>query len=281
MRKALASAPLVLLLVLPPSLAAAGGVELSGFTGYTFPFYSQTFSYGPGPISVPIEGVSITQNGAFELKTSGGLSLGGSLTLYPAETFGIELRLDSASVDLQPQNAVFDVKVTLPAPASPVQETITLEDGTGEISAPHPFSINLKLRSSGRTKLFASGGVSRMGDLNLAISQTVAIGVTVVNLQTSNLEIGTIGLRATGTPGHHWGGNLGLGLQLPLGEHGGLVLEGRGFYFPKQTIEWEPVIDTPLGPLESELLNRVLNSLAPVEFKPWWVQATIGVSYRF
>jgi hypothetical protein len=278
MRKALAS--LVALLAIP-SLAAAGGVELSGFAGYTFPFYSQTFSYGPGPISVPIDGVSITQSGAFEMKASGGLALGGALTLYPAETFGIELRLDSASIDLTPQNATFDVKVTLPAPANGVQETLTLADGTGELSAPHPFSINLKLRTSGKTKLFASGGASRMGDLNLAISQTVAIGVSVVNLVTGNLEIGTIGLRATGQPGSSWGGNLGFGLQFPLGEHGGLVLEGRGFYFGKQTIEWEPVIDTPLGPVQSELLNRTLDSLAPVEFKPWWVQATIGVSYRF
>ena len=278
MRKALAS--LVVLLAIP-SLARAGGVELSGFAGYTFPFYSQTFAYGPGPVSVPITGVSIQQSGQFDLTASGGLAAGGALTLYPAEGIGFEIRYDRASIDLKPGAATFDVNMTLPAGLDPVKTSLTLDEGTGELSTSAPLSLNLKLRTTGSTKLFASGGLSRLGALDLTLSLPVAIGVTAINLQTGNLEIGTIELRAKGTPDSSWGGNLGVGVQIPLGEHGGLVLEGRGFYFPKQTYEWEPVIDTPLGAVPSELLNRVLDSLDPVEFKPWWVQATIGVSYRF
>jgi len=51
--------------------------------------------------------------------------------------------------------------------------------------------------------------------------------------------------------------------------------------FPKRTAEWQGVIESPLTPLEQELLNRTLSSLPSVEIQPWWVQATIGISYRF
>lgn len=281
MRNALAS--LAVLLAVPP-LAAAGSVEVSAFAGYTFPFYSQTFNYDPGPIDVPLPGVSIQQSGVFQVKASGSSVLGGAVTLYPAEVIGLELRLDSASISVQPQNASFDVNVTLPSPLAPVQSNLTLSQGTVDLGRAQPFSLNLKLRTPGRARLFASGGISRLGELNFSAQQTVAIGVTAVNLQTGNLEIGTIGLRATRTTtqmGSSWGGNLGVGLQLPLGEHGGLVLEGRGFYFAKQTIDWQPVIDTPLDAIASQLLQRVLERLPPIEFKPWWVQVTVGVSYRF
>lgn len=279
MRKALA--PLVVLLAIP-SLAAAGGVELAGFAGYTFPFYSQTFNYDPGPITVPIPGVAIQQSGAFQLNASGGLAAGGSLTLYPAEAIGIEFRIDSASVKVESQPATFDVNVTLPAPLDPLKSQLVLDAGTVELNSGKPLSLNLKLRTTGSTKLFASGGVSKLGDMAFSLRQPLAIGVTVVNLVTQNLEIPTIELKATPTStGSSWGGNLGIGVQIPLGEHGGLLLEARGFYFPTQTIDWEPVIEEPLGPVASQLLNRVLDSLDTVEFKPWWVQATIGVSYRF
>ena len=279
MRKALAS--LVVLLAIP-SLAAAGGVEISGFAGYAFPFYSQTFRYDPGPIDVPIPGGSVQQSGVFELKGSGGLAFGGALTLYAAETIGLELRLDSASVNVTSQNASFDIIATLPAPLDPVKSTLTLSAGTIDLNAGRPFSLNLKLRTTGSTRLFASGGISRLGDMGFSLRQNVAIGVTAVNLQTSNLEIATIDLRATPSQqGSSWGGNLGVGVQIPIGEHGGIVLEGRGFYFPKQTIQWEPIVQTPLGPLPSQLLQRLLERLDPGEFKPWWVQATIGFSYRF
>jgi hypothetical protein len=36
-----------------------------------------------------------------------------------------------------------------------------------------------------------------------------------------------------------------------------------------------------LPALQQELLSRTLQNLPPLEFEPWWVQATIGVSFRF
>jgi hypothetical protein len=282
MRKALPAFLLALLAL--PSLAIAAEVEISGFAGYTFPFYSQTFSYQPGPISVPIPNVSIQQSGAFEMNASGGAAFGGAVAFFPVQSFGVELRLDSADLTLDLKDAAFDVNVTLPAPLQPLHSTLTLTKGSAELRAARPFSLNLKLRTPGRSHMYASGGLSRLGDLELSTRQQVALGVTAVNLETGNLEIGTLDLRAQRAldkAGSSWGGNLGLGLQLALGEHGGLVLEGRGFVFPKQTAEWQGVVETPLGDLQKELLKRLLANIPQVEFRPWWVQATIGVSYRF
>ena len=44
---------------------------------------------------------------------------------------------------------------------------------------------------------------------------------------------------------------------------------------------WEPDPDRPLTAIEQALLARVLERLPPVEFEPWWVQATVGFAIRF
>jgi hypothetical protein len=282
MRKALPASFLALLAL--PSLAAAADFEISGFAGYTFPFYSQTFTYQPGPISVPIPGVSIQQSGNFQLDASGGAAYGAAAAFFPVHSVGVELRVDSGDLTLGMKDAAFDVNVSLPAPLQPVHSTLTLTKGTADLRAARPFSLNLKLRSPGRSHVYASGGLSRLGDLELSMRQQAALGVTTVNLETGNLEVGTIDLRAqrpVDKAGSSWGGNLGLGFQIGLGDHGGLVIEGRGFVFPKQTAEWQGVVETPLGDLQKELLKRLLADIPQVEFRPWWVQATIGVAYRF
>jgi hypothetical protein len=282
MRKLLLASLLALLVL--PSVVSAADVEISGFAGYTYPFYSHSFTYEPGPISVPISGVNVQQNGAFDLKGKGGPSLGGSIALFPVEAVGVELRLDSADLKVEARNASYAFNVTLPEGLPPISQTIDLAQGSADLRAAHPFSLNLKLRTPGRSHMFASGGISRLGDLELAVRQKVSLGITTVIAEPSSVEVSTIDLRATrpvATAGSSWGANAGLGFQVALGEHGGLVLEGRGFVFPKQTAEWEGIIDTPLSALEQELLRRLIGNVEPVEFRPWWVQATIGISYRF
>ena len=265
-----------------PSAARAGGVEITGFAGYTFPFYNQTFSYDPGPINVPIPGVSIEQSGSFNLKASGGLAYGGALAFYPTNTFGFELRVDRAEVNVKTEASTFDVKVTLPSPLQPVSSSLTLAEGEATLSAPLPWSINLKVRGGGLTHVYASGGLSHLGSLDLTLQQPIAIGVSSVDLVSSELKIPTVTVQAEAKDtASSWGGNLGLGVQIGLGERGGLVLEARGFYFPKRTIPWEAVEVGGLSPLEQQLLSRTLDALPAVEFEPWWVQATIGISFRF
>jgi hypothetical protein len=280
MRKVLV--PLVAALA-GPAFAGAAELELAGYAGYTFPFYSQTFAYGPGPVSIPIPGVEIEQAGEFDLKASGGLLLAGGMTFFATDRFGVELRLDSADMSVDTPNNTYSVRVDLPSPHDPVLADLELERGRAEMGALTPWSFNVKLRSSGYSVNFTtSGGLSRLGSLDFAIEQTVALGVVAVNLETNQLEIATLRLRgASAESESSWGGNLGIGIQINIGERGALILEGRGFYFPKRTIEWEPVIDEPLPPLQELLLERVLERLDPIEFKPWWAQATIGVAIRF
>ena len=281
MRKVLV--PLVAALA-APAVASAAELELAGYAGYTFPFYSQTFAYDPGPIDIPIPGVEIEQGGEFDLKAKGGATFAGGLTFYATDTFGFELRLDSAGMTVDTPSSTYSVRLDVPSPHDPVVADLDLTKGTGEVHGLRPWSLNVKLRSWGDSVRFTtSGGLSRLGSLELAIDPTVALGVVAVNLETNELEISTVRLRgATAAESESsWGGNLGLGIQINIGERGALVLEGRGFYFPKRTIEWERGIPEALPPLEEELLERVLERLDPIELKPWWAQATIGFAIRF
>ena len=124
-------------------------------------------------------------------------------------------------------------------------------------------------------RLTVSGGASRLGDLEFTVQQTIGLGVIAFNLDESNIQVGTIGVKATSVAESTWGGNLGLGLQIPIGEHGALVLEGRGFYFPKRTVKWEPVVDRPLSAIELALLARVQERLPRRR-----VRALVGAGHR-
>ncbi len=285
MRKALA---LLLAVLAAPALAVAGELELTGYAGYTFPFYSQTFKYDPGPVTVPIPGVTVEQGGSFALKASGGPAFAGGIAFYVTDGLGLEVRYDHADLTVETQASTYTVHVGLPAPLDPVVADLALTGGTADLKAAAPFSLNLKLRTPGRVKLTASGGVSRLGDLQFQVQQTIGLGVIAFNVDQGNIQVGTIGVKATAAAGTGgtWGGNLGLGLQIPIGERGALVLEGRGFYFPKRTVTWEPVVDRTLSAIEQLLLDRVLDqalkgALPTVEFEPWWVQATVGFAIRF
>jgi hypothetical protein len=192
------------------------------------------------------------------------------------------VRYDHADITVETQSSAYNVRLGLPAPLDPVVATLALTEGTVDLKAAAPFSLNLKLRTGGHVRLTVSGGASKLGDLEATVQQTIGLGVIRFNLDENNIQIGTIDVEATGIAGaSSWGGNLGLGLQIPIGEHAALVLEGRGFYFPKRTLTWEPVVDRPLSDIEKALLARVQERLPPVEFEPWWVQATAGLSIRF
>jgi hypothetical protein len=281
MRKMLAGLAAVLW---TPAAAGAAELELTGMLGYSFPFYSQTFTYDSGLIDIPVPGLGIDQGGEFELEGSGGLVLGGAAALYATEGFGLEVRLDSADMTVDALSNTYTVRAELPDPHDPVTTDLELERGGAELKALTPWSFNLKLRSSGESLRFtASGGLSRLGNLEFAIEQTASLGVVEVDLESSELEIATVRLRAaSAVEGESsWGGNLGLGIQIGIGERGALVLEGRAFYFPKRTYEWERATAETLPPLQQDLLERVLERLDPVEFSPWWAQASIGLAIRF
>jgi hypothetical protein len=264
---------------------ASGGerVEITGYAGYTFPFYSQTFRYDPGQVTVPLPGVSVEQSGQFEANASGGPVFAGGITLYATSGFGFELRYDRADITVDTQGASYAVRVGLPAPLDPVVTTLSLAEGTVDLKAVAPLSFNLKLRTGGSVRFTTSFGASKLGDLEMTVEQSIGLGVIGFDVPGNSVQVGTLNLRATakGDAGSSWGGNLGLGIQIPIGEHVAFAIEGRGFYFPKRTVEWEPVLDRPLTPIEQTLLDRALERLDPLEFEPWWVQASIGLAIRF
>lgn len=280
MKKALAA--LAVLLTVPALDAAE--LELTGSLGYSFPFYSQTFPYDSGPIDIPLPGLEINQGGEFELKGSGGLVLGGAATVYVSEGFGFEVRLDSADMAVDTLSNGYTIRADLPSPSDPVTTELELDRSQADLKALTPWSFNIKLRSGGESlRLTASGGLSRLGNVEFAIDQMVSLGVVEVNVETGELDVATIRLRSASAVESEssWGGNLGLGIQIGIGERGALVLEGRAFYFPKRTYEWERATDESLPPLQESLLERVLQQLDPVEFSPWWAQASVGFAIRF
>ncbi|MCG6927972.1 MAG: hypothetical protein LJF30_22030 [Acidobacteria bacterium] len=280
MKKALAA--LAVLLTVPALNAAE--LELIGSLGYSFPFYSQTFPYDSGPIDIPLPGLEINQGGEFELKGSGGLVLGGAATVYASEGFGFEVRLDSADMAVDTLSNGYIIRADLPSPSDPVTTELELDRSQADLKALTPWSFNIKLRSGGESlRLTASGGLSRLGNVEFAIDQMVSLGVVEVDVETGELDVATIRLRSASAVESEssWGGNLGLGIQIGIGERGALVLEGRAFYFPKRTYEWERATDESLPPLQESLLERVLQQLDPVEFSPWWAQASVGFAIRF
>jgi hypothetical protein len=278
-------APLLTLMLL--SLAGLAGaaerLEIAGHAGFTFPFYSQTFSYDPGSVSVPIPGVSVEQSGQFQLSGSGGPAFAGAITFYATSGLGFEFRVDHSDIKVDTQGGSYTVRVGLPAPLDPVVANLSLTQGSADLKAVTPLSFNLKLRTGGRVRLTTSFGASRLGGIEMTLTQSVGLGVIGFDFSQGNAQIATLGVKATalGDTGSSWGANLGLGLQIPIGEHAAFLIEGRGFYFPKRTVEWEPVLDRPLTDIEKTLLQRLQERLPPVEFEPWWVQATIGLAVRF
>jgi hypothetical protein len=265
-------------------LAGGAELELTGALGHSFPFYDQTLPYDSGPIDIPIPGLEIDQGGEFQLKASGALVFGGAATFYASEGIGLELRLDSADMSVDTVANTYTVHADLPPPHDPVTAELQLDRDQADLKALTPWSFNVKVRSAGESvRLTASGGLSRLGNVDFAIEQTVSLGVVAVNLETSELEIATIRLRAASAAEAEssWGGNLGLGIQIGVGERGALVLEGRAFYFLKRTYEWERATDEALPPLHQSLLERVLDRLDPVEFAPWWAQVSVGLAIRF
>jgi hypothetical protein len=283
MNKTALAASLVASCVAAGPAAAGERLEIAGHAGFTFPFYSQSFTYDPGAVSVPIPGVDVQQSGHFQLNGSGGPAFAGGITLYATGGLGFEFRVDHADVTLDTQGGSYSVRVGLPAPLDPVIANLSLSQGTADVKAVSPVSINLKLRSGGKVRFMTSFGASHLGSLELTLTQSVGLGVIGFDFVQGSAQIATLGLKASavGDTGSSWGGNLGLGLQFPIGEHAAFLIEGRGFYFPKRTVEWQPVLDRPLTDIEKTLLDRVLQRLDPVEFEPWWVQASIGFAVRF
>lgn len=285
---------LALAALLPVTASAGNNVDLAFYLGKSFPGYSQTFTYDPGPVSVPIPGLVINQSGAFTFEGSGGLVVSGGITLYFGGVFGIEGRYDTVRVGVDTTAPSYDVSVTLPGVPQPVTASLDLGQGTVDITTLKPWSLNLKLRTPGdAVRFFVSGGVSRLPSFEFTLDQRIGLGVTGLNVITRQATISSVGISGALTPvgsdeaptvsqgGKKWGGNLGAGLQFGLGKNVTLVAEARYFYFPSQKFEWSVDTDRSLSSVEQALLDATLSRVPLVEFKPQFFQVTGGITLSF
>jgi opacity protein-like surface antigen len=289
-RMKLKLAILVVAILLPLTASAGNNVEVAGYFGKAFPGYSQSFLYNPGDVTIPIPGVSLTQAGAFQVDASGGFTAGGAVAFYFGGIIGIEGRFDSAPIDVKASGERYDVRLTLPGVVQPVSATLDLSQSTVEVGTLKPWSINLKIRTPGAVRFFASGGVSHMGPITYTVSQKIGLGATSLDASVPQLNVGTVVLNGALTPTEatsgqaasgNWGFNVGGGLQFKLGQSVFLVGEARYFFFKNQTFEWTAAPDRALSSFEQKLFDATLQHLEPVDFKPQFFQVTGGIAFSF
>ena len=275
MRKALA---ILLAALAAPALAGAAELELTGYAGLHLPVLQPVVpvrprpGHGADPRRHRRAGRQLRAQGLGRQRRSRG-----ALTFYVTEGFGFEVRYDHADITVETQSSSYDVTVGLPAPLDPVVAALTLSEGTVDLNAVAPFSLNLKLRTGGQRQ------VHRLRRREPAGRPRGHRGADDRprrdRLQPRREQHPDRDDRRPGDRGRRgassWGGNLGLGLQIPLGEHAALVLEGRGFYFPKRTLEWEPVLDRPLSDIEKVLLDARAGAAAARR-----VRAVVGAGHR-
>jgi hypothetical protein len=264
----------------------AGDLEIAGYLGPALPSYQQSFRYDPGPNPFRIPGVTLTQNGVFELDGRGGLAVGGGITWYALlSTVGIEARVDTADVDVRATGARYTARADLPPPLPDLTTELDLGSGTVDLDRLRPLSLNLKLKTPGPLRLAASAGVSYLPEFRLSATQTVGLGVTGVDGRRQGLDVATVLLRAEALPneegqGGKLGANLGAGLQLSLLPRLAVVAEARYFVFKKHTLVWRRA-EGGLSPIEDALAQELERRLEPVEFNPTFFQATAGLTLTF
>lgn len=263
--------------------AGAAEWEIQGLVGLTAPTYSQTFTWSP-PALPQFAGITIDQSGSFDLTATGGTAFAGSLSVFPAGGVGLEARIDTGDVTLETRNARFTARVPLPAPLPDLDADVELEPATVELERLTPLSLNLRLRTPGPVALNISGGVSYLPRLEVAVIQPLAVGVRGFEIGLGSLDLGRVPIRATPeetSSGSKVGANLGVSLQIRLSEAVSLVVDGRGFLFPKQRLVWTAIPGQSLNPAEEAVLEEVLDQLEPIDFTPTLINATAGISISF
>lgn len=271
--------------LLTPTLADAGGLELALFVGRTAPRYNQIFRYDPPAVTLP--GVSVSQGGAFTLDAQGGLAGGAALTWEFLGSVGLEARVDVLSLQARTSGGRYDVQIALPAGLPPIRTSADLSGGVLDVERPYPLSLNLRLRTPGRLRLLASGGVSYLPRLRASARQPITIGpLDVLSALGGSVQLSSLELRAEAIPTERdrgrFGVNAGLGVQIAFSERVALLADARAFVFSEQVLQWSAgVTGRPPTAAEQQVLDQIQRELDPVKFRPTVYQATAGLALRF
>ena len=247
--------------------AAGQGFDLTFFAGQAFPIYDERLTLRPSTPSLP--GVDISVVGSPLIKADGGPVFGGALA-FEFGILGIEGRLDATEVGLEFDGARYDLRGTRP-PFDGLTASLTVSDGRFDADRIPILSANLRLRTPGPIGLVASGGMSYLPDIT--VSGSVPLRVDAPGIPGLPAFDPRLTLRAVpGQSGHRWGVNGGAGLR--VGGRVALVGEVRVFYFR----EYELQFATEDG---VDFLDELLAGLAPVRFEPIFVNAQVGVTFKF
>jgi hypothetical protein len=266
----------LLLLVLIPGLLArpsgAGELEVAVQAGRSLPFYSQSFALDPGGL-VP-SGYPVEASGGFDLELGGGLTVSGALTWRFSDSLGLEARVDSAEVELEVTGGrvTADLGDLIPGlPSIPVSGDLT---GETRIDRLTPVSLNLQFVAGESVRFVASGGVSYIPATTVAATVRLRLGIDDIP-GLPPLTLPAVAVSAAATLDGGFGGNLGLGLRVPLGSHVALLFDARAFGFPRRELQWGS------GSGGSLVEDALAEALDPIEFQYGYFQATGGLAFTF
>jgi hypothetical protein len=270
--------------VLAPLAASAGEFELHARAGAVFPFYEETFEFDPGGLPNLPGGIEVTQEDLFRLDARGGMALGLGASYQFSPLLGLEARLDTADLRVRMTGARFRLTTPLPGPIPDLVNELDLGGGDADLRRIHPVSLNLRAISSGSTRFGASAGVSYLPAFRIAIRpEAVFRAVSPVPFEIAAAEVA---LEAEALPEDEDEGRIGFNagafVQVDVGSRLALQLEGRYFYFRRQTLTWDrPEIDPPLPFIAGAVVDTIADRLRPAEFNPTFFQITGGLSVRF
>jgi hypothetical protein len=247
--------------------AAAQGVDLTLFVGRAFPVYDERLTLRPPTPNVP--GVDVSVIGSPLIKADGGSVFGGALA-FEWGVLGVEGRLDATEVGLEIVGARYDFRGTQP-PLEGLTASVTVADGRFDADRIMLLSGNLRLRSPGPVALIVSGGLSYLPDIT--VTGTIPLSVMLPGIPTPPAFAPRLALRAVpGQAEHRWGVNGGAGLR--IGGRVALMGEVRVFYFREHELRFEAENDL-------DILDELLDGLEPVRFEPVFVNAQVGLTFRF
>lgn len=266
-----------------PGPASAGGIEIAARGGQVFPFYEQSFRFDPGPfLRATFPGVSVEPIQDLRLEGRGGLALGGGVTWYVSDNFGFEARVDTADLSVQARDASVNVRIPLPAPLPSISTDVEIP-ATVEMERVRPLSLNVKARTPGRLKVYASAGVSYLPSLSFSVRSTFRTSTPI--LLGAPLDLAHLAVRADARPEgegqRRIGFNAGGGVEWPLGGRVSAEVDARYFRFEEQTLTWSGEPGLVLSPIEQQLLRELLNTLGEGRFNPNFFQVAGGLSIRF
>jgi hypothetical protein len=267
-----------------PAAVSAGELELVGYAGAVFPFYEQSFEFDPGALPGLPPGVSVEQQSIFRLDAQGGLALGAGLSWHFVPWLGLEARVDTADVRAQITPARYLIRLDLPGPLPDLTNELTLGGGEANLHRLYPVSLNLRVRTSGATRVGVSAGVSYLPNFGFAIVQRATLeggGPLPIPPASAQVTLEAEALPQDQEEGR-LGVNAGLSVHVPIGERLALVAEGRGFHFGRQTLVWGvPRVEPELPLIGQTVVEELAAQLDPVDFNPTFFQVTAGLAIRF